>query len=49
MSNFCGYINKDKKIYDEKYITNMNIKLNNNLLKNIYIDKYLALEMAYNQ
>lgn len=42
MSNFCGYINKDKKIYDEKYITNMNIKLNNNLLKNIYIDKYLA-------
>ena len=42
MSNFCGYINKDKKIYDEKYITNMNIKLNNNLLKNIHIDKYLA-------
>ena len=26
-----------EKIYDEKYITNMNIKLNNNLLKNIYI------------
>ncbi|MDD3303534.1 MAG: asparagine synthase (glutamine-hydrolyzing) [Clostridia bacterium] len=45
MSNFCGYSNKEEKIYNEKNITDMNEKINfsKSTLKTLYMEDTFAL------